>query len=121
MKNLLFLIGALILFTSCSDAKIKQPNFLFILVDDQPFDAFGYNRRYPFLETPNMDKLRSKGINVELYNLKEDIGETKNLSSKYPEQTADLLAELKEWLVETNAQMPRNIEDINDDELFGKR
>ncbi len=58
---------------------------------------------------------------VELYNLKEDIGETKNLSLKFPQKTEELLAELKEWLKESNAQMPRNIEDINDNELFGKR
>jgi N-acetylglucosamine-6-sulfatase len=40
----------------------KQPNFLFVLVDDQPFDALGVNGRYPFLETPNMDRLAAEGV-----------------------------------------------------------
>ena len=31
----------------------KKPNFLFILVDDQPHDAVGFSERYPFLKTPN--------------------------------------------------------------------
>jgi len=52
---------------NCSAPKAKQPNFLFILVDDQPFDAVGFNGRYPFLETPNMDKLRNEGMNFENY------------------------------------------------------
>lgn len=67
MKNLFFFIGALILFGSCSNPRFRQPNFLFILVDDQPFDALGYMGRYPFLETPNMDMLRNEGIHFENY------------------------------------------------------
>ena len=37
--------------------KQKQPNFLFVLVDDQPFDALGLSERYPFLKTPNIDRI----------------------------------------------------------------
>jgi len=40
----------------------KKPNFLFVLVDDQPFDALGSNSRYPFLQTPNMDRLAAEGV-----------------------------------------------------------
>ena len=35
-------------------SKQKQPNFLFVLVDDQPFDALGLSERYPCLKTPNI-------------------------------------------------------------------
>ena len=48
-----------------SQKKDKRPNFLFILVDDQPFDAVGFSNRYPFLKTPNIDKLAKEGVNVE--------------------------------------------------------
>ena len=36
-----------------------------------------------------------------LYNVNEDIGETKDLSKKYPEKAAALLAELKKWQSDT--------------------
>ena len=43
----------------------NKPNFLFILVDDQPYDAVGFSKRYPFLKTPNIDQLAKKGVNVK--------------------------------------------------------
>lgn len=58
---------------------------------------------------------------VVLYNLKEDIGEAHDLSLQIPEKTAEMLTELKAWLKESNAQMPRDKSEISDDELFGKR
>lgn len=66
MKNL-FLLScvALACISSCSppeQLKEKQPNFLFVLVDDQPFDALGVNGRYSFLQTPNMDRLAQEGV-----------------------------------------------------------
>ena len=61
--KIFYFLGALMLLISCSPQKIEQPNFLFILVDDQPFDALGFKGRYPFLETPNMDKLAKQGAN----------------------------------------------------------
>lgn len=42
---------------------------------------------------------------LELYNLKEDRAETKNLATAMPEKTAELLAELKQWRVDVDAQM----------------
>ncbi|MEQ8548693.1 MAG: sulfatase [Cyclobacteriaceae bacterium] len=65
MKNLVIIFFALSCFFSCTQ-KVeteKRPNFLFVLVDDQPFDALGAHGRYPFLETPNMDKLAKRGVN----------------------------------------------------------
>ncbi|WP_258103418.1 sulfatase [Marinoscillum sp. MHG1-6] len=63
-------LPALILVIFCSScAQVKngndnddRPNFLFILVDDQPFDALGINGRYSFLQTPNMDRLAGEGV-----------------------------------------------------------
>jgi arylsulfatase A-like enzyme len=43
---------------------------------------------------------------VELYNLENDIGETKDLSEELPEKTAELRALLHEWYREVDAKMP---------------
>jgi arylsulfatase A-like enzyme len=42
----------------------------------------------------------------ELFNLKEDISETTDLSAKYPERVAKLNSELKIWLKNVNAKLP---------------
>lgn len=51
----------------------KRPNFLFVLVDDQPYDAIGLSGRYPFLKTPNMDRLIKEGANVENFFVTQSI------------------------------------------------
>ena len=43
---------------------------------------------------------------VELYNLKEDIGEKTDLSAKMPEKTAELRGLLETWLKQVGAQKP---------------
>ncbi len=43
---------------------------------------------------------------IELYNLKEDIGETNDLSDKYPEKKDELYKLLNDWRKETNAPVP---------------
>jgi len=43
------------------ERKTSRPNFVFILTDDQAHDAIGLSKRYPFLKTPNMDKLAQEG------------------------------------------------------------
>ncbi|NQU44409.1 sulfatase [bacterium] len=45
-------------------------------------------------------------VGDELYDLENDIGETKNLSGEMPEKTEELRAKLEAWLKEVNAQMP---------------
>jgi N-acetylglucosamine-6-sulfatase len=55
------------------DSSVKQPNFLFVLVDDQPFDAVGFSGRYPFLKTPNIDRLKKEGANVENFFVTQSI------------------------------------------------
>lgn len=43
---------------------------------------------------------------LELYNLKQDIGETNNLAKKLPEKTEELLIKLNHWRAETKAPAP---------------
>ena len=43
---------------------------------------------------------------TELYNLKEDIGEQRDLSKSNPKKTAELKAKLREWQIQMNAKMP---------------
>ncbi|MEM1135377.1 MAG: sulfatase [Bacteroidota bacterium] len=43
---------------------------------------------------------------LELYSLKDDVGETKNLSQKEPEIMQSLLNKLQSWRQETNAPIP---------------
>jgi arylsulfatase A len=42
-----------------------------------------------------------------LFNLKEDIGEEKNLISEYPEETKSLLDKLEKWQNKVGAEMPQ--------------
>lgn len=49
---------------------------------------------------------RYEGHEFELFNLKEDISETTDLSAKYPERVAKLNSELKIWLKNVNAKLP---------------
>jgi len=43
---------------------------------------------------------------LELYNLKEDLGETKNLATTNPDKAKEMLERLNAWRKETNAPMP---------------
>lgn len=43
---------------------------------------------------------------LQLYNLKDDLGEENNLSLKYPEKTNELLAKLEKWQQSVDAEMP---------------
>ena len=43
------------------------------MVDDQPFDAVGYSGRYPFLKTPNIDRLSNEGANFEIFFVTQSI------------------------------------------------
>jgi len=46
---------------------------------------------------------------IELYNLKDDIGEKNNLVDLNPEKKQELLAMLEEWRAETNAPVPTEL------------
>ncbi|HIM90816.1 MAG TPA: hypothetical protein EYM52_08825 [Dehalococcoidia bacterium] len=45
------------------DAQDK-PNFVIILTDDQGVDDFGREGDHPYLETPNLDKLRNESVHL---------------------------------------------------------
>jgi arylsulfatase A-like enzyme len=63
MKTILTALSLLALLAShSSSADARQPNLLFILVDDQsPLDLKVYNERSP-LDTPNIDRLAREGM-----------------------------------------------------------
>jgi N-acetylglucosamine-6-sulfatase len=42
----------------------KPRNVIFILTDDQRYDALGFLRGQPFLETPNLDALARRGVHL---------------------------------------------------------
>jgi N-acetylglucosamine-6-sulfatase len=52
-------------FNQCAEQQqvAERPNFLFILLDDQPFDAFQHTGRYPFLQLPNLNRLYEESVN----------------------------------------------------------
>lgn len=51
---------------------------------------------------------------VELYNLKQDIGERMNLADKFPERAAAMQAKLSQWRESVGAAMPRPQEPSGD-------
>lgn len=52
------------------------------------------------------------GKKVELYNLAEDIGETKNLADSEPDTRDHLLRMMDEWLIRMEAPMPYYLEEM---------
>jgi arylsulfatase A-like enzyme len=44
---------------------------------------------------------------TELYNLRDDIGETRNLAVKMPDKARDMKARLDAWLKDLNPEMPK--------------
>ncbi len=70
-------ISILLTTSSCADKKLakadKKPNFLFVLLDDQPFDALEASGRYPFLKTPNMQRLIDEGAMFNNYFVTQSI------------------------------------------------
>jgi N-acetylglucosamine-6-sulfatase len=43
----------------------EKPNIIFVLVDDLRWDAMGFIGQYPFLKTPNIDRLRNEGVHFK--------------------------------------------------------
>ncbi|MDB4667392.1 sulfatase [Akkermansiaceae bacterium] len=58
---------------------------------------------------------------LELYNLKEDRGETTNLAEKNPAKAAELLAELKAWRISVGAQIPTKNPDYDPNQPGGTK
>lgn len=58
-----YLLFALTLTLSiCAGAKEARPNIIFILTDDQRYDAMGFMNHFQWLETPNIDRIRNEGV-----------------------------------------------------------
>uniref|UniRef100_UPI00321723D1 sulfatase family protein n=1 Tax=uncultured Draconibacterium sp. TaxID=1573823 RepID=UPI00321723D1 len=55
LSTFLFSLGA------CTKPKLSDPNILFILTDDQRWDALGYSGN-KIIETPEMDRLATEGV-----------------------------------------------------------
>ena len=45
-----------------SGVEKKQMNVIFILSDDHRYDFMGFTGKVPWLETPNMDKMKNEGV-----------------------------------------------------------
>ena len=73
MVRLFFLLSLLSVIKLNAQKNDQKPNFLFILVDDQPYDAVGFSNRYPFLKTPNIDKLASESVNIKNFFVTQSI------------------------------------------------
>ena len=73
MVRLFILLIVFCTFNLSAEKNSKKPNFLFVLVDDQPYDAVGFSKRYPFLKTPNIDKLASEGVNIKNFFVTQSI------------------------------------------------
>ncbi|VGO23551.1 sulfatase family protein [Pontiella sulfatireligans] len=63
MKPILSIfLGLAVCGSVAAKAADSRPNIIFILTDDQRFDAMGFTGRFPWLETPNLDRIRHEGV-----------------------------------------------------------
>src|SRR5262245_57971678 len=70
LRTFLSLIALALSFSSAGIAwSAERPNFVFIYTDDQRWDALGVvereegeKARFPWFETPNLDRLASEGV-----------------------------------------------------------
>ena len=57
-------VGAALAFTGPA-AAARRPNFVFINIDDLAWNAVGFTGRFPFLKTPNIDRIAREGMVFE--------------------------------------------------------
>src|SRR5262245_50383753 len=65
LRRILFLIcaGSLLMALDSGAASKSKPNILFILTDDQSYKTVGcYPESWPWVKTPNIDKLAASGV-----------------------------------------------------------
>src|SRR5438874_11884278 len=70
MRAIILVLSAVAMLTGRAPAAdAPRPNFLFIYTDDQRWDALGVvqreqgeRARFPWFETPNLDRLASEGV-----------------------------------------------------------
>ncbi|MFY0654490.1 MAG: sulfatase [Cyclobacteriaceae bacterium] len=63
VSNILFLLTSALLFTACAqrEKEVKKPNVIFLLTDDQRWDALGAAGN-PIIQTPNLNHLAKNGM-----------------------------------------------------------
>jgi uncharacterized sulfatase len=59
-----------------------------------------------YIADPTSKEITPEG-RVELFNLRNDLGETKDLAKKMPEKAKEMERKLMAWLVERKAHMPK--------------
>jgi len=59
--SLLITVFGVVATSTFAQSPDHRPNIVFILVDDQRYDAFSY-AGHPFLETPHLDRLANEGV-----------------------------------------------------------
>jgi len=111
--------------TTAAESPAKRPvSFVIILVDDLGWMDLSCQRsRYS--ETPHIDRLAAQGMRftngyaamvesvddaageLDLFNLADDLGETKDLSKEMPEKVQQLDEQLTMWLRSTGAKLPK--------------
>ena len=57
-------VAALLIAAAAASAADQRPNIVFILIDDQRYDAFSFEG-HPFLQTPHLDQLAADGVVFE--------------------------------------------------------
>lgn len=49
---------------SCGSAMGQQKNIIFIISDDHRYDAMGFMKKIPWLETPGLDRMATEGMHM---------------------------------------------------------
>lgn len=67
MKNFLLTGGITVIGISglLASNHSQKPNIVFIMVDDLAYDAIESSGRYPFLKTPNINRLQQEGVTFQ--------------------------------------------------------
>ena len=91
------------------------PAYLEMYKNDRAFED---SQDKPFFRTAPVSVIRQgswklleyfEQERIELYHLKEDIGETNNLKNTHPAKAKELQQKLKDWQVRTNAFIPTQL------------
>ena len=62
MKRVFGLLS--ILCATLMQSYAQQKNIIFIIADDHRYDAMGFMKKIPWLETPNLDRMAAEGMHV---------------------------------------------------------
>lgn len=54
----------LVLWMGCTVAVAQRKNIIFIISDDHRYDAMGFMKKIPWLETPGLDRMAAEGMHI---------------------------------------------------------